>query len=259
MKKFWLLGILPIFFFSCTNKDKLISSNLKMDSTLDVKDALIEEDALKIYETLNTSFNSTRSGNEIYPENYGGNYLDENGDFVVLVVENQKDLKSSLIIPDGAIIKYCKYSYQELLDVMDVLVNYKSEKNEKIYDNFPVAFIDEKLNRIVVQLVDYSEQAIKEFKKNVSNSDAIIFTKNNSVPQREKKSPDWNIKYIPAFSETLDASKPFLAGTPFGSISIEYRAKKNGEAKKACTYPCPVSTGCTSNQGHRLKESISRL
>ena len=102
-----------------------------MNRTLDVKDAPIEEDALNIYETLNTSFVSTRSGSKIYPENYGGNYLDENGNFIVLVVENKKDLKSSLIIPDGAIIKYCKYSYQELLDVMDVLVNYKPEKNGK--------------------------------------------------------------------------------------------------------------------------------
>lgn len=230
MKKFWLLGMLPVFFFSCTDKDNLVSSDLQMNRTLDVKDAPIEEDALNIYETLNTSFVSTRSGSKIYPDNYGGNYLDENGNFIVLVVENKKDLKSSLIIPDGAIIKYCKYSYQELLDVMDVLVNYKPEKNEKIYDNFPVAFIDEKLNRIVVQLVDYSETAIKEFKEYVSDSDAIIFTKNESIPQRKKESPDWNIEYIPAFSETLDASKPFLAGAPFGSISIGYRAKRNGEA-----------------------------
>lgn len=201
MKKFWLLGILPVVFFSCTDKDNHVSSDLNMDSTLDVKDAPIEEDALKIYETLNTSFVSTRNGNKIYPKNYGGSYLDKNGEFVILIVEGQ-ETKDLDFVPQGAVIKSCKYSYNELLNILGTLKSYKFTDNRKIYNNFLVFYIDDKLNRVIVELTDTSSSAKQAFKENVSNSDAIIFVKASTktvlpvTPFNNSNSEE--IEYIPS-------------------------------------------------------------
>ncbi len=58
--------ILGIAVSSCTDKDNLAGSEPKMDNTIDAKDASIEEDALKIYEALNSSFVSTNTSVNSY-------------------------------------------------------------------------------------------------------------------------------------------------------------------------------------------------
>ena len=218
---------------SCTDKDNLASSEPKMDNTIGAKDASIEEDALKIYEALNSSFVSTRNGNKIYPENYGGNYLDKNGDFVVLIVEGQ-ETKGLDYVPKGAVIKTCKYSYNELLNILEILKSYKLTDNREIYNNFLVFYIDDKLNRVIVELTDTSSSAKQAFRENVSNSDAIIFVKASTktefpvTPFNNSNSEE--IEYIPSCAiETRAASHPFLAGAPFGNVSIGYRAKKDNK------------------------------
>lgn len=213
MKKFWLLGILPVVFFSCTDKDNHVSSDLKMDSTLDIKDAPIEEDALKIHETLNTSFVSTRNGNKIYPENYGGSYLDKNGEFVILIVKGQ-ETKDLDFVPQGAVIKSCKYSYNELLNILETLKGYKLTDNREIYNNFLVFYIDDKLNRVIVELTDTSSSAKQAFKDNISNSDAIIFVKASTKTELPvtpfNNSSSEEIEYIPSCTiETRATSHPF--------------------------------------------------
>lgn len=225
--------ILGIAVSSCTDKDNLAGSEPKMDNTIDAKDASIEEDALKIYEALNSSFVSTRSGNKIYPENYGGNYLDKNGDFVVLIVEGQ-ETKGLDYVPKGAVIKTCKYSYNELLNILETLKCYKLTDNREIYNNFLVFYIDDKLNRVIVELTDTSSSAKQAFRENVSNSDAIIFVKASTKTEFPvtpfNNSNCEEIEYIPSCAiETRAASHPFLAGAPFGNVSIGYRAKKDNK------------------------------
>ena len=110
-------------------------SKLDVDAHNVTKDAMIEEDAYQLYEDLQSSLVKTRSLNASYPDNYGGSYLDSNGEFVVLIVEGQ-ETKNLNFVPKGAVTKPCKYSYNELLNVLDVLTEYKLSDNREIYNNF---------------------------------------------------------------------------------------------------------------------------
>lgn len=138
----------------------------------------------------------------MYPSNYGGSFLDTNGDFVVLIVKGY-DTDNLDFVPKNAVIKPCKYPYNELLDVMDTISEYKPSVNREIYSNFMVSYIDEKKNRIVVELIDFSEEAIQTFRENVSNSEAIIFVKSpveDKLPVNTATSHDSvvEIEYIPS-------------------------------------------------------------
>lgn len=139
--------------------------------------------------------------NALYPDNYGGSYLDENGDFVVLIVKEQ-ETKGLGFVPKGAVIKSCKYSYNELLNILETLKGYKLTDNREIYNNFLVFYIDDKLNRVIVELTDTSSSAKQAFKENVSNSDAIIFVKASTKTELPvtpfNNSNSEEIEYIPS-------------------------------------------------------------
>lgn len=231
MKKFFLLFLCGGILFSCSNEEKM--SKLDVDAHNVTKDAMIEEDAYQLYEDLQSSLVKTRSLNASYPDNYGGSYLDSNGEFVVLIVEGQ-ETKNLNFVPKGAVTKPCKYSYNELLNVLDVLTEYKLSDNREIYNNFLVFYIDDKQNRIIVELTDFSENAKQAFRENVSNSETIIFVEASVkyelpvIPSGNSNSEE--IEYKPSCAiETRAANYPFLAGAPFGNISIGYRAKKDGK------------------------------
>lgn len=110
-------------------------------------------------------------------------------------------MKNSGFVPEGAVTKPCKYSYNELLNVLGILTDYKPTDNREIYNNFLVFYIDDKLNRIIVKLTDFSENAKQAFRENVSNSEAIIFVeasvKNElpAIPFSNSNCED--IEYIP--------------------------------------------------------------
>lgn len=201
MKKFLLLFLCGGILFSCSNRVKTSDSGAHTHNVALVKDAVIEEDAYRLYEDLQSSLAKTRSLNALYPGNYGGSYLDKNGAFVVLIVEGQEKGNLSFV-SEGAVTKPCKYSYNELLDVLDVLADYKLADDPEIYNNFLVFYIDDRLNRIIVELTDFSENAKQAFRENVSDSEAIIFVeasvKNELpvIPLRDSNSED--IEYIPS-------------------------------------------------------------
>lgn len=234
MKKFFLLFLCGGILFSCSNEEKMSNLDVDNDNVALVKDAVIEEKAYQLYEDLQSSLVKTRSLNALYPENYGGSYLDKNGNFVVLIVEG-RETDNLNFVPKGAVTKSCKYSYNELLNVIEVLKEYKLSDNRDIYNNFLVFYIDDKLNRIIVELTDFSLNAQQAFKENVSNSDAIIFVKASTEKELPitpfNSSDNEEIEYIPSscIIETRAANYPFFAGAPFGNISIGYRAKKDGK------------------------------
>ena len=142
-----------------------------------VVDDGVQESAVAAYDELMASFATTysNSGEKIYPDYYGGSYINDAGQLIVYVTDN---VQRPAVLSDNANVVYepCTYSYNELLSVMDTLNNYKfSRSNDAIASNFNEFGLYDSENRIIVKLDDLSDESIKEFKENVCDSAVIKF------------------------------------------------------------------------------------
>ena len=92
-----------------------------------VVDDGVQESAVAAYDELMASFATTysNSGEKIYPDYYGGSYINDAGQLIVYVTDN---VQRPAVLSDNANVVYepCTYSYNELLSVMDTLNNYNS-------------------------------------------------------------------------------------------------------------------------------------
>lgn len=111
----------------------------------------------------------------IYPDYYGGCYINENNDLVVYIVGDS--IQSTSVIQtlsgdNSTITKVGKYSFNALKEIMRTLE--ESAVNEP---NIAGASLMDMGNNIVVKLYDCSKEKINEFKTNIIDSPAIIFEK----------------------------------------------------------------------------------
>lgn len=175
-------------------------------------DAGVQEVASVAYDELMASFVTayTNSDEMIYPDYYGGSYINDVGQLVVLVTE---DSQEASVLSDNANIIYesCTYSYNELLSVMNELNSYKFRRsNNAIASNFNEFGIYDSENRIIVKLDNLSDESIQEFKENVCDSDAIIFEQG----------------YGPVNAE-VNVNAGSAISYSDGSASVGYRVKRN--------------------------------
>lgn len=111
-----------------------------------------QSESIEQYQNMLTSFNSinrTRESNsQYYDENYGGAYINEYGELVVLLVDNGVQEINEIVActeNDSIITKQCTYSFNQLLEVINTIndnLSYLLEKDviiaemyEDIYDN----------------------------------------------------------------------------------------------------------------------------
>ncbi len=111
-----------------------------------------------------------------YPNTYGGAYINSDGNLVVYMTEehfkdNLKNLKDSKDI----IFENCKYSYNKLTDLMNVMNKYVLENNNDITLNIKEFGIKDDKNCIVVRLSDCSNEKVDDFKKQILDEEAIQF------------------------------------------------------------------------------------
>lgn len=166
----------------------LLSTALVLTSTIlvnaaeePINDVSVQENAAVTYERLISSFPSTRSnsGEKLYPDYYGGSYINDNGQLVVYVTD---ETARPEVLSDNTdvIYKPCTYSYNELVSVMDDLNDYKfSNSDDSIANNFNEFGLYDSENCVIVKLDELSEERIQEFKEKVSDSDAIEFEQGN--------------------------------------------------------------------------------
>lgn len=73
----------------------------------------------------------TRNGSSVdvvvYPDYYGGAYINGDNELVVLVKEEFATMRAAgnfiSLISDEVIVNECKYSYNELQEVMEIIVD----------------------------------------------------------------------------------------------------------------------------------------
>lgn len=135
------------------------------------------------YEELMDSFEETETGELIYPNYYGGSYIDDDGGFVVCVVAANteekeyasKSIEETINASDFK-IKNVKYSYNELEEMMEFLNKYKQNtRDSEIAKNWSGHFLSDSDNAIFVELDDVSDEQISLFRKEVTASPMISF------------------------------------------------------------------------------------
>ncbi|MCL1924332.1 MAG: S1 family peptidase [Defluviitaleaceae bacterium] len=162
-------------------------------------------EALQIAEKLYGLFPRTRMGQVIYPDYFGGRYINENGELVILKVQSVLDRAKTTIsrfntaisqFNSDANIRKVEFSFNELVEVIDYLDNLSINERSTakiMIDGYEVLIeryvqprtnyisniagwgLDIAKNRIVVDLIDYSQEAITDFKNNVLDSPVFEF------------------------------------------------------------------------------------
>ena len=186
--------VIPILYLSKnsikTNKNETIAYNsVEMQQFVDsLKEEYGEsyetiisknEKATQKAELLEKSF-VVENEKTIYPDNFGGSYVNENNELVVQIVNNSKAKKlkynsaNNEITLDNDIIKeVVNYSYNDLTEVNDVIINYFS--NHSVDEYFVGNYVDVKNNIVVVELKEINDDYINKFKREVINSSMVEF------------------------------------------------------------------------------------
>jgi len=148
-----------------------------------------QEKAVNEYNKLMNSIHDSnkRSSDEAFPEYYGGAFIDENDDLVVLVTTKEKSGKEKVkeaTENSDTKIKEAKHSYNDLLKIQTkVEKTYTSlyKKNNEdveiksILDDITGIYIDDKGNQVVVQIKELSVEKEELFNKLFGNSELIVF------------------------------------------------------------------------------------
>jgi|AGTN01.2.fsa_nt_gi hypothetical protein len=186
-----LFSLVFLFSVACNqqknSREEGSASNSEAGSMTDVP-AGKNERALAYHEKLMESFSPNwmelESNPDIYPDYYGGSYIDNNGTFVVAVTGNQEQNKQKLakiLGGDDFNVETVQYSYKQLFLVMDkidaFLENTSIPEEHPVLLHFAGAYPDVIDNRVKVILTEVTETVTGAFKKDVVNSPMVVFEK----------------------------------------------------------------------------------
>ena len=134
-----------------------------------------------------------RFGEVLYPENFGGMFIDDDGNLVVLQVGSTADTGLMSRFSDGVEIQNVAFSFNEIMAVHRHLtylfLNYSEFPS---MSNVAGSWTDIINNRLVVYLFEYTAELIEVFENEVINSPLIAFYQH--VPQNiERLDPYFDV------------------------------------------------------------------
>lgn len=188
------LSLLIAGLFSC-NQQKT-SNNSKNDNGTEGEINSFSENntkSLALHDKLMNYFSEDwmerESDPNMYPDYYGGSFINNDGILVVTVTrntDNVKELLKEALETDNFKVESVKYSYKEMLKVMDsideFLINNTIPDNHLVLTHFAGAYPDVMENRVKVLLTDVNQEIINLFKRDVTNSQLVIFEK-GEIPE----------------------------------------------------------------------------
>lgn len=234
---------------SLENPDSIEKTEAKMSSRSSAEaDASHQWEAnvklSKLLESFGKTVNRFKEEVPNYPAYYGGSYITENGTLVVYLSADfeQSKQKVSSIIGEGNIdFKAAKYSYSYLSDIMDQLNEFVlNKKDAAAIRNFNAFALMDRENKIIVDLHEYSDASIKNFKRYVSAAEGISFKKSEGEMVLEAT-------LNPGCKAALNT-----AGTSYGSYG--FAAKRNSDGKVGM-----VTAGHVINAGQTLYEGSTAI
>lgn len=216
---FFLLSSLSIMFACSSDSDLDNFASVPIETKsqpIEIIDVDCQIEAIEAFNNMLKTFNSSvlKSGTQmIYPEYYGGSYINSDDKLVILTKKNANFSRDAISFTNNNVIvtEECDYSYNELLQLSaNIFAEKASNINKNITDNYNRVSVCEDINRVAVYLLEYSEERMNEFKNTISNSPAIIFRQGQEEVEQSK---------------TLNPGQYICS--PTDDISIGYRAKRN--------------------------------
>lgn len=135
-------------------------------------------------EQIRNSFGKDEKGNIVYPNFFGGIYINDEDDLVIQLVKSYGDLETIrkneefaniFDIDKNANIEYVDYSQNELDKLYNKAISLFMDN--KLPKEVVALYIDTIGNRVVIELSDDSTAIINKLKKIISDSNAITFKK----------------------------------------------------------------------------------
>ncbi len=126
---------------------------------------------------------------DLYPDYYGGSFIDNSGIFVVAVTgdtEANRQRLAAILEGDDFKVERVTYSYRQMMLVMDridaFLVDSAVADDHPVMTHFAGAYPDVMENRVKVILTEVNSEITNSFKRNISDSPLILFEK-GEIPQ----------------------------------------------------------------------------
>ncbi len=169
---------------------------------------------------IESKFPRTFSGDIMYPNYIGGLYINDDDRLVIQIVDEvvpstksraRKLYNDVLAVDEDAVIENVKYSYSEIIALNNQMEDLFLE--DKLPSSVSAFYMNVSNNRIVVELSDYSEKEIENFKNTSFDSPIITF------------------KEAGGTAVTIDAGAPNGAGG-----SVGYRARKGTSGEGFVTH-----------------------
>ncbi|HLW10808.1 MAG TPA: hypothetical protein VKX35_10430 [Fermentimonas sp.] len=186
--------ILIISLISCNQQNRENNKDSENDNTEETNTiAANNKLSLEMYDKLMNSFGKDwmerESDPDLYPDYYGGSFIDNNGNFVIALTNNSQKVQELLIEAletDNFKTETVQYSYRQMLRVMDsideFLINNSIPDDHVVLSHFAGAYPDVMENRVKVLFTEVNQSIINSFKRDVINSPMVIFEK-GEIPE----------------------------------------------------------------------------
>lgn len=173
---------------ACGGQQKKHDKNNLSQTETENSTQLQHESAEDLFNRLMESFGSDWMEREadpnLYPDYYGGAFIDNNGKFVVTVTGNREEHKkhlTSVLGTENFSVETVQYSYRQMMQVMDkidaFLMNSNIPEDHPLITLFAGAYPDVMKNRVKVLLTKVDAPTTRLFQKDVVNSPLVIFEK----------------------------------------------------------------------------------
>jgi len=229
-----ITSAVPIVYFSSTTalSSSITNDDDALTQMLETHSAFIDHFGLEFtinyfrsmdtLQQINAAIPQTEGGRNLYPDYFGGVYIDDNGVLVLLIVMPAEAVANGTSVSafvdeafngalrndSGAIIREVSFSYNELWEAMEFL-------NDFIFNNHdnPAATnadgwsLDVIGNRIIVHLETYSAANVELFRQLIIDSPVITFDQSIGPPMLLSGLPNYaeqEYEYDSAYAEYTD-------------------------------------------------------
>lgn len=139
-----------------------------------------EARSIVLIDELMSAFPQNRSGEIIYPEYFGGLYLDDNGNLTVLVVASEMDsaaYSGFLSVARGGDVnmRVVNFSHNALYDLMLYIKDIADSDMDKVFGIVDRWGVNVKDNTVTVRLIEYSQEQIDLFRNTIVDSPMLTF------------------------------------------------------------------------------------
>lgn len=182
MKKKVLSLVILLFIgfgvISCSSDDTIsVESSEQVVKSISDRKTQAREAGQRLLE----SFEKTRGSSlNDYPDYYGGGYINEDGKLVVFIKGElstiQETVSRSVANDDVVTYAQATYSYKELKNTLANIASFIENNREDLCaKNIKYYYLNDFENNIGVELEDYSNMRVEEFKTKVTNFPGIVF------------------------------------------------------------------------------------